>query len=115
MSPRLRIPGTFQSVKGSRFACYKSKPASSDCIGVTNLTNVRQTYQIVIQCSLTIVLDCPNPGHHDSLGDFGVKEYLSKEEAAAFVIEIRKAKKETLQACNYDAVVAGLMNLTVDM
>ena len=60
------------------------------------------------------MVGCSNPDHYDSTADSGVKEYLSKEEAAAFVIEARKAKKETLDACAYDPVVADLMNLRVD-
>ncbi|KAI9872596.1 MAG: hypothetical protein M1830_001428 [Pleopsidium flavum] len=53
---------------------------------------------------------CSNPRHHEDLG-FGLKEYLTKEEAAAVVIEERKARKETLHAHNYDVVIMDLLNV----
>ena len=53
---------------------------------------------------------CPSPEHHDSLG-LGLKEFLTKEEAAACVIELRKNTGKSLEACNYDVVVMDLMNM----
>ena len=53
---------------------------------------------------------CSNPRHHETLGTSS-KEYLTKTEAAALVIEERKATNKTLHACNYDPVVRLLLNI----
>lgn len=53
---------------------------------------------------------CTDPGHHELFG-LGFREYLTKREAAAIVIEHRKAKGGSLHACNYDPAVMELLNV----